>query len=146
MRHHLILRVITKLLIGSIMIFALYVQFHGDYSPGGGFQAGVIMAVGFIIYGVVFSLDEAQKVLPPWLVHKLSALGVLLYAGTGLVSMFLGYEFLNYSAMTPDHPEHGQHYGILLVELGVGITVTGVMVTIYYAFTSRTPIMDDEAW
>jgi multicomponent Na+:H+ antiporter subunit B len=146
MRHHLILRVITKLLIGSIMIFALYVQFHGDYSPGGGFQAGVIMAVGFIIYGVVFSLDEAQKVLPPWLVHKLSALGVLLYAGTGLVSMILGYEFLNYSAMTPDHPEHGQHYGILLVELGVGITVTGVMVTIYYAFTSRTPIMDDEAW
>ena len=146
MRHHLILRVVTKLLIGSIMIFALYVQFHGDYSPGGGFQAGVIMAVGFIIYGVVFSLDDVQRVFPPWLVHKLAALGVLLYAGTGLVSMILGYEFLNYSAMTPDHPEHGQHYGILLVELGVGITVTGVMVTIYYAFTSRTPIMDDEAW
>jgi multicomponent Na+:H+ antiporter subunit B len=146
MRHHLILRVITKLLIGSIMIFALYVQFHGDYSPGGGFQAGVIMAVGFIIYGVVFSLDDAQRVFPPWLVHKLSALGVLVYAGTGVVSLFTGYSFLDYTALSPEHPEHGQHYGILLVELGVGITVTGVMVTIYYAFSSRTPIMDDEAW
>ena len=66
-RHHLILRVITKLLIGPIMLFALYVQFHGDYSPGGGFQAGVIMAVAFIIYGVVFGLATVQKVFPPWL-------------------------------------------------------------------------------
>ncbi len=146
MRHHLILRVVTKLLIGSIMLFALYVQFHGDYSPGGGFQAGVIMAVGFIIYGVVFSLEDVQRVFPPWLVHKLAALGVLIYAGTGVVSLFMGYSFLDYTALSPHHPEHGQHYGILLVELGVGVTVTGVMVTIYYAFTSRTPILDDEAW
>ena len=146
MRHHLILRVVTKLLIGAIMIFALYVQFHGDYSPGGGFQAGVIMAVGFIIYGVVFSLKDVQKVFPPWLVHKLAALGVLVYAGTGLVSLFMGYSYLDYTALSPHDPEHGQHLGILVVELGVGITVTGVMVSIYYAFTSRTPIMDDEAW
>ena len=82
MRHHLILRVITKMLVGTIFLFALYVQFHGDYSPGGGFQAGVIMASGFIIYGVIFSLEKLQLVFPPWLVHKLLALGVLLYAGT----------------------------------------------------------------
>ncbi|MFT4960355.1 MAG: multicomponent Na+:H+ antiporter subunit B [Paracoccaceae bacterium] len=145
MRHHLILRVITKLLVGPIMLFALYVQFHGDYSPGGGFQAGVIMAVAFIIYGVVFSLDQVQRVLPPWLVHKMAALGVLIYAGTGVISLFMGYSFLDYTALAHD-PVHGQHYGILLVELGVGVTVTGVMVTIYYAFTSRTPIMSDEAW
>lgn len=145
MRHHLILRVITKLLVGPIMLFALYVQFHGDYSPGGGFQAGVIMAVAFIIYGIVFSLDEVQRVLPPWVVHKMAALGVLIYAGTGMVSLFMGYNYLDYTALAHD-PVHGQHYGILLVELGVGITVTGVMVTIYYAFTSRTPVMSDEAW
>ncbi|MFT7593393.1 MAG: multicomponent Na+:H+ antiporter subunit B [Paracoccaceae bacterium] len=146
MRHHLILRVVTKLLVGAIMLFALYVQFHGDYSPGGGFQAGVIMAVAFIIYGIVFSLNDVQQVFPPWLVHKLAALGVVIYAGTGIVSFFMGYNYLDYTALSPHHPEHGQHYGILVVELGVGITVTGVMVAIYYAFTSRTPIMDDEAW
>lgn len=146
MRHHLILRVVTKLLVGLIMLFALYVQFHGDYSPGGGFQAGVIMAVAFILYGVVFSLDQVQMVLPPWLVHKLVALGVLIYAGTGIYSFFAGFNFLDYSALNPQHPEHGQHYGILLVELGVGITVTGVMVAIYYAFASRPPILSDEEW
>lgn len=146
MRHHLILRVVTKLLIGIIMLFALYVQFHGDYSPGGGFQAGVIFAVAFILYGIVFSLGDAQKVLPPWVVHKLMALGLLLYAGTGIYSMMVGYHFLDYDAISPAHPVHGQHYGIIAIELGVGITVAAVMVTIYYAFTSRTPIMDDESW
>jgi len=146
MRHHLILRVITKLLVGAIMLFALYVQFHGDYSPGGGFQAGVIMAVAFILYGVVFSLRDVQRVFPPWLVHKLVALGVLIYAGTGIVSLFMGYSYLDYDALSPHHPEHGQHYGILIVEFGVGVTVTGVMVAIYYAFAGRTPLISDEEW
>lgn len=146
MRHHLILRVVVKLLVGLILLFALYVQFHGDYSPGGGFQAGVIFAVGFIVYGTVFGLDMVKKVFPPWLVHKLMALGALLYGATGIVSMFLGYNYLDYDAFTPAHPEHGQHYGILIVELGVGITVTGVMVAVYYAFAGRAPQISDEEW
>lgn len=146
MRHHLILRVVTKLLVGAIILFAFYVQFHGDFSPGGGFQAGVILAVAFIIYGVVFSRAQAEQVFPPWLVHKLLALGVLIYAGTGVASLFLGYAFLDYGAFTPDHPSHGQHWGILAVEFGVGTTVTGVMVAIYYAFAARTPKISDEEW
>jgi len=146
MRHHLILRVVTKMLVGTIILFAFYVQFHGDFSPGGGFQAGVIMAVAFILYGVVFGLDKVQQVFPAWMVHKLLALGVLIYAGTGFVSPFLGYSFLDYGAFTPTHPEHGQHYGILAVELGVGVTVTGVMVAVYYAFAGRIPQLSDEEW
>ena len=146
MRHHLILRVVTKLLVGMIMLFAFYVQFHGDYSPGGGFQAGVIMAVAFILYGIVFSVSQVQQVFPPWLVHKLLALGVLIYAGTGVYSLFTGYTFLDYTALIPHNPEHGQELGILLVEAGVGITVTSVMVAIYYAFVGRTPVISDEEW
>lgn len=146
MRHHLILRVITKLLIGPIILFALYVQFHGDFSPGGGFQAGVIMAVAFILYGIVFGLEAAQHVFPLWLVHKLMALGVLIFAGTGVVSLFLGYDFLDYGAFAPHHPSHGQHWGILAVEFGVLVTVTGVMVAIYYAFAMRRPAISDEEW
>lgn len=146
MHHHLILRVLTKLLVGPIILFALYVQFHGDFSPGGGFQAGVIMAVAFILYGVVFGLQSVQAVFPAWLVHRLMALGVLIYAGTGVVSLFLGYDFLDYGAFTPEHPSHGQHWGIFAVEFGVGVTVTGVMVAIYYAFAARRPAISDEDW
>lgn len=146
MRHHLILRVIVKLLVAPIVLFALYVQFHGDYSPGGGFQAGVIFAVAFILYGIVFGLAKVQDVFPPWLVQKLAALGVMIYAGTGIISLFLGYSYLDYGAFSPDHPEHGQHWGILAVELGVGVTVAAVMVGIYYAFAGRTPKLNDEDW
>jgi len=146
MKHHLILRVITKLLVGPIMLFAFYVQFHGDYSPGGGFQAGVIMAVGIIIYGIVFDMEHAKKVLPPWFVHKMLAFGVLLYTFTGVISFFRGQNFLDYSALSPHSPTHGQHYGILIIELGVGITVSGVMITIFYAFASRTSEINDAEW
>ncbi len=146
MQHHIVLRVVTKLLCGLIVLFAFYVQFHGDYSPGGGFQAGVIMAVAFIAYAVVFNLEMAQKVMPARVAHKLAALGVLIYGGTGVVSMLFGYTFLDYGAFQPGHPSHGQHWGILAVELGVGVTVTGVMLTIFYAFTSRVPSISDEEW
>ncbi len=146
MRHHLILRVITKFLVGTIMLFGFYVQFHGDYSPGGGFQAGVILAVAFILYGLVFGLEAAQRVFPPRLVHRLLGLGVLLYAGTGVISLLMGMPFLDYNVLNAEDPEKGQELGILLVEGGVGVTVTAVMVSIYYAFAARAPRISDEEW
>ena len=146
MYNHLILKIITKSIVGLILLFGLYVQFHGDYSPGGGFQAGVIFAAGFILYGVVMGLERVQNVLPFGYVKKMSALGVLIYALTGVYSLLVGYSYLDYGALSPHHPEHGQHYGILIVELGVGITVAGVIMCIYYCFASRTPHLDDQEW
>jgi len=145
MRHHLILRVITKLLVPPIVLFALYVQFHGDYSPGGGFQAGVIFAAGLILFGIVYGLRTVKRVCPPWLVHQMAALGVLIYGGTGVVSLFAGKAFLDYSALA-SYPKDGQHYGIIAVEIGVGVAVAAVMVAIYYAFAARPPRIDDEDW
>ena len=127
MQHHIVLHVIAKLLVPLILVFALYVQFHGDYGPGGGFQAGVIFAAGFILYGLIFGLREARVVAPPAVIRVLAASGVLLYAGVGVVSMLLGGNFLDYNVLGSD-PVHGQHHGILLIELGVGITVAAAMI------------------
>lgn len=132
-----VLRVVTKQLMPAILLFALYVQFHGDYGPGGGFQAGVIFAAGIILYALVFGLDRACEVIPAKLLLKIAPLGVLLYAGVGVYSLLNGYAFLDYSAIDPANPAHGQHLGILLVELGVGLTVFAVMVLIFYAFAGR---------
>ncbi len=137
MNDRVILRVGAKILIPYILLFALYVQFHGDYGPGGGFQAGVIFAAGFVLHGLVYGLDHLKRVLPWSAVWACAALGVMLYAGVGVATMILGGEFLNYGVLAHD-PEHGQHYGILLVELGVLITVFGVMVAVFYAFAGRT--------
>ena len=132
-----VLRIITKLMLPLILLFGLYVQFHGDFGPGGGFQAGVIFAAGIILYAMVFGIDAAKRVVPTRLLVVLMPLGLLLYAGVGVTSLVLGGEFLNYNSLTPEHPVHGQHYGILLVELGVGITVAAVMMSIFLAFAGR---------
>jgi len=144
---HLILRVVTKVLFAPIMLFALYVQFHGDYGPGGGFQAGVIFAVAFILHVFCFGLEETKKALPQKALIVMMALGLLLYAGTGVATMLLGGNFLGYDAIDPDSTHHaGQHYGILLVEFGVGMCVASTMLTIFYHFTGREPDIDQEDW
>jgi multicomponent Na+:H+ antiporter subunit B len=132
-----ILRVVAKLLIPYILLFALYVQFHGDYGPGGGFQAGVIFSAAFILYGLVFGLASARRVIRPGVIEFLVALGVLIFAGTGIVAMLGGGNFLDYDALDPHDPVHGQHLGILLVELGVGITVAATMIAIFFSFAGR---------
>lgn len=136
MRNQIIPRVIAKLFIPLILLFALYVQFHGDFGPGGGFQAGVIFAAAFVLYVLIFGLDEARKVVPPALVEVLISLGVLIYAGTGVVSLLKGGNYLDYGVLEHD-PVHGQHLGILIVELGVGITVAAVMIAIFFSFAGR---------
>lgn len=137
MTHNLILRVVVKSLIPLIILFALYVQFHGDFGPGGGFQAGVILSAAIILYALVFGLDAAEQVIPPPLLRLLASLGVFLYAGVGIVSIFVGGNYLDYSVLA-DNPVAGQHLGVLLVELGVGITVFSVMLIIYFTFAGRS--------
>ena len=137
MSHHLVLRVIAKLLIPFILLFALYVQFHGDFGPGGGFQAGVIFAAGFILYALIYGVETAAKVAPPGLVSFLIAFGVMLYAGVGIAGLLMGGNYLDYGVLRDD-PVAGQHLGITLIEFGVGTTVAAAMVTIFFAFAGRT--------
>ena len=136
MIRHVILRALSKLLIPLIMLFALYVQFHGDYGPGGGFQAGVIFGAAIILYALMFGLEAAMRVFPPRALEFFVAFGLLLYGGVGIDAIFLGGNFLDYGHLAHE-PVHGQHLGILLVELGVGITVASVMASIFFLFAGR---------
>ncbi len=137
MADHKVLRIVGKMLIPLILLFALYVQFHGDYGPGGGFQAGVIFATGIILYAMLFGLSNAQRVLPMPLLRGLTALGVMIYGSVGVAGLLAGGNFLDYSVLASD-PVSGQHLGILLIELGVGVTVASSMVLIFYAFSLTT--------
>jgi len=139
----LVLRVIAKMLIPFMLLFALYVQFHGDFGPGGGFQAGVIGAAAIVFYAIIFGLPAARRMVPDRLVETMVGLGVLLYAGVGVAGMLLGGNYLDYFVLAHD-PVHGQHRGIFWVEVGVAITVSGVMLKIFYMFAGRGRDLDDE--
>ncbi|MQM30684.1 MAG: cation:proton antiporter [Candidatus Accumulibacter phosphatis] len=136
MKNDMILRVIGKLLIPFILMFALYVQLHGDYGPGGGFQAGAIVAAAMIFYAMIYGLSTARRVLPDWLVESMMAAGVLLYLAVGFAGLYVGGNFLDYFVLDID-PVAGQHRGIFWIELGVAITVCGVLLKIFYLFTQR---------
>jgi multicomponent Na+:H+ antiporter subunit B len=136
MEGDIILRVIAKLLMPFMLMFALYVQFHGDFGPGGGFQAGVIAAAAVIFYSIIFGLPAGQRLVPEWVVEKMLAAGVLLYAGVGLAGIALGGNYLDYFVLDAD-PVRGQHRGIFWVEAGVGLAVAGVMAKLFYMFAGR---------
>lgn len=133
---YLILRIVIKMLIPFILLFAFYVQFHGDYGPGGGFQAGVIFAAAIFLYTMLFGMSTARRVINQSLIQLLAAIGVLLYGSVGVVSLLNGRNFFDYSVLATD-PVAGQHLGILLIELGVGITVASIMILIFFNFTGR---------
>jgi multicomponent Na+:H+ antiporter subunit B len=136
MRLDLVLRVATKFILPWVILFGIYVQFHGDYGPGGGFQAGVIVAAAVILYALIFGLEAAQRLVPLRLLEFLIPLGVLIYAGVGVAGLVIGDNFLEYSHLA--HEEvHGQEWGIFLVETGVLITVAATMLALFYAFTGR---------
>lgn len=133
----LILREVCKVIIPAVVLFALYVQFHGDYGPGGGFQAGVIFAAAVILYTLVHGRDKAQRILPAKIIRVFVALGLLLYAGVGVAAMLMGGNFLDYNVLLHTN-QHAQHLGIFLIELGVGITVAAVMIIIFYSLDEFT--------
>ena len=130
-----IFNIVSRILFAPIIIFGLYVQFHGDYGPGGGFQAGVIVAAAFILYSMIFGLKKGEILVPVKINQYLMCFGVLLYAGVGVVSIFLNGNFLDYNVLA-SNSSSGQHIGIILIELGVGITVATVMIALYHSFAS----------
>jgi multicomponent Na+:H+ antiporter subunit B len=134
MKEDIILRVTAKLLMPFMLLFALYVQFHGDYGPGGGFQAGVIAAAA-----IVFS---ARHLVPEPAVEATLACGVLVYAGTGLAGIVLGGNYLDYFVLGADTVS-GQHRGIFWVEAGVALTVSAVMLQLFYMFAGRSREPED---
>ena len=137
MQEKIILRVVARACIPFILLFGLYVQFHGDFGPGGGFQAGVIFAAAFILYGLIFGLGKLNEVVSPRTIEILVASGLLLFAAVGFANLGMGGNFLDYRVIDSHDPMHGLHYGILIIELGVGITVTAAMLAIFYAFAGR---------
>lgn len=138
MSEHHILRIVAKVIIPFILLFALYVQFHGDFGPGGGFQAGVIFATAIILYTMIFGLPAAVKLISIAWLEFLAALGVLFYGSIGLLSLLAGQNFLDYKVLA-QNPIAGQHLGIFAVELGIGLTVASIILLIFMLFTSQIP-------
>jgi multicomponent Na+:H+ antiporter subunit B len=132
-----IIRMTCRMLVPVIQLFALYVLMHGHYSPGGGFQGGVIFGTSFILLAISGDLDVAMKRLSSRGFILIATIGVLIYAGHGVVSVLLGGQFLEYGKLWPADPTKGRYWAMLGVEIGVFFTVTAIMFGIYANLSTR---------
>jgi multicomponent Na+:H+ antiporter subunit B len=131
----IIIKTMTRVLVPFIQLFALYVIMHGHSSPGGGFQGGVILGASFILLAIAFGTDTMRGRFSERVMAICTSSGVFIYAGTGLVCLLLGANFLDYTALEaiPIIPDGlGRYMGMFSIELGVAITVMAVMVSIFY--------------
>jgi multicomponent Na+:H+ antiporter subunit B len=137
----IVIETVSRVMIPFIQLFSLYVIIHGASGPGGGFQGGVVFGSSFVLYVVVFDITTGRKKFPESLNTVLSSLGLCIYAGLGLlciivssgVAQYLNYGFLPFTA----HFEENRAVSIELVEIGIGITVMAIMISIFFDLAWR---------
>ena len=134
-----VIKTTSRLIVPFSQLFALYVIAHGHYSPGGGFQGGVILGASIVLYAIATNMRTSLVRISETRAVILCVLGVFIYAGTGVLCMLLGANYLDYGALAVlfgGDQIAARSHGILMVEIGVGITVMAVMVHLYYSLAS----------
>ncbi len=136
MKDHVIIRTIALLLLPLIFLFGFYILFHGEVSPGGGFQGGAIWATAVCLHALVFSVEETRRIFRPVWLKAIACIGGVIYAGVGFLTIFLGGRFLDYNVLA-DSPHTGQLIGITAIEIGVQLTVFGVLSLIFLRIANQ---------
>lgn len=137
MKEDVIIRTITRLMVPLIQLFALYVIMHGESGPGGGFQGGVILGSSIILFVIVFGAEEGRKRISEKANNFFVSVGVIIFAGIGLLCVLVGGNYLEYNILPLGTPQHASELGILGIEIGVGITVFAVMTSIFFDTARR---------
>jgi multicomponent Na+:H+ antiporter subunit B len=130
LKDFIILKTIISFIIPYALLYSFYIQINGEVSPGGGFQAGVIFASGVIAFDLLYGIKQTQQLLTTEMLTTGGVIGVMIYAGVGVISLIFNDNYLNYSSISSNSIT-GQHTGIFMIELGVGLTVASVMCLIY---------------
>jgi multicomponent Na+:H+ antiporter subunit B len=137
MKEDVIIKTITRLMVPLIQLFALYVIIHGESGPGGGFQGGVILGASIILFVIAFGVEEGRKRISEKANNFFISLGVVIYAGIGILCILVGGNYLEYNILPLGTPQSASELGILGIEIGVGITVSAVMTSIFFNTAAR---------
>ncbi len=135
----LIIKTAVRLMVPFAQLFGLYVIVHGHYSPGGGFQGGVILGAAFIMLALAFDLQTSKQYMTVRVNTVFSNLGAAIFVGVGALCAIFGGLFLDYSALDaliPMGPIEWRSFGIFLVEVGVGFAVMSIMLLLYWNLSS----------
>lgn len=136
----LIIQTAVRMLVPFIQLFGLYVIVHGHYSPGGGFQGGVILGASFVLLALAFDQKFSMKYMSEKANNILGNTGALIFTGTAALCALFGGLYLDYSALDrliPLGPIGWRSFGIFIVEVGVGLAVMSIMVALFWVLGSN---------
>lgn len=136
MKHHILLKIVSSIAIPFIFMFGWYVLFHGKVSPGGGFQGGAICATAFISHAMIFGVEKTKQIISLKAHRIIASAGALIFTLFGIVTLFLGGNFLEYNVLTVD-PHLAHFIGVMGVELGVQLTVFSVLTMIFLTLAGQ---------
>ena len=142
-----IIKTLARILMPFIVVYALYVVMHGHYSPGGGFQGGVILAAAFVLLVISHGLEQTRRRMSEKMAGAISSVGVFIYGGIGVLCLILGGNYLDYGKLSKIlgvNPAEARSLGILGVEIGVALAVMAVMCTIFFAIFTVGDTDEDE--
>ena len=135
----LIIQTSVRILVPFIQLYGLYVIVHGHYSPGGGFQGGVVLGASFVLLALAYDLKMSLCRMSEKANAIMGNIGVLIFTGVAALCAVVGGLFLDYSALDvliPMGPVEWRSFGIFLVEVGVGLTVMSIMASLYWDISS----------
>ena len=112
-----IVNLLSKIILPILLIFGFYVHSHGDYTPGGGFQAGIIFACALCLY---YFINPKKDRISYYILTILSMIGFILYVGIGILSFFKTGKFLDFTFLPFNHTNAR---GVFIVELGIAFVV-----------------------
>lgn len=139
----LIVELVTEKMVAFVVMFGFYIILHGASSPGGGFQGGVIVGAAYILFAVGINPQTVRQRTPAIALKIVESTGVLMYAGSGLLGIILGYTFLanKVAGVPPQGAMGGLFCGgtLLAINIGIGIHVASTIITLYLAFLEYVP-------
>jgi multicomponent Na+:H+ antiporter subunit B len=127
-----VVTVTVRLLSPFILTFAVFTLFHGTSSVGGGFQGGVIAAAVVVTFAFAFGIRETTRWLSQRWVFALVVAGPIAFGIAAFAGIFTGGAFLQFDGLPIPKPSV---YATEFVELGIGATVAGVVVTLFVRLT-----------
>ncbi|HMA83166.1 MAG TPA: MnhB domain-containing protein [Candidatus Thermoplasmatota archaeon] len=88
-----IVKTVSRTIIPFIFLFGIYIIIHGHLSPGGGFQGGVIMAMGVILIIISYGYDIFRNYTDS--LSLIETLGVAFFILMGLIGIIAGKSFFS---------------------------------------------------
>ncbi len=131
------LRVLSLVLIPLLVSLGVYLALHGALTPGGGFQAGVVLAAGPLVILLAGRYLALKRVAPRWMLEAADATGAAAYALIGVGGLIFASVYLKNFLPLGTSGQLLSAGMMPLNSIAVGLEVTGAFLLTWTEFLDQ---------